>query len=237
MNNNIFEIKSLIPENLYLGAVYDALNNITNLNASKFVIHVKPYGNYQKLVHGPVFTITGRNISNEDNYDEIDLIRYETYKKEYFKNEPIIMIEKGNDNMEVATFGDITCSIYQKLGAKSIITDGIGRDIDKIKQLNFPVFCKNVSPVDAYQRWAYVDYQKPIFLDGKCICPGDYVFADSDGCIFVPKDMISDFLVELHHVMKKENDIRDFINSIDFTETNGDYNHIVANYVKEKGRF
>jgi len=155
------------------------------------------------------------------------------YDVELFKNKPIILLEKGNDENSVAHFGDITCQVYQKLGAISLITDGVGRDIDLINKLNFPVFSKAVNPIDAFDKWAYVDFQKPIFIENKNIYPNDYIFADSDGVIFIPQDLFSEFKIKLNSVLQKERSIRTFLNNTACENLDTK----ILNFVSEKGRF
>jgi CMP-N-acetylneuraminic acid synthetase/regulator of RNase E activity RraA len=232
VNNQEIENNYEIPDDVYLGAVYDALNLITN-DATKYVLNIKPMAGYNKLIHGPAFTITGNNVNKNDNYEEIDKIRYTMYKSELFKNNPIILIGIGDNNSNVAHFGDITCQVYKKLGAIGLITDGIGRDIDLIDKLNFPVFCKNVNPIDAFEKWAYIDFQKPILIENKNIYPNDYIFADRDGVIFVPNAIFNEFKLKLNEVLKKEREIRNFLKET--TLDNMDIN--VTNFVKNKGRF
>lgn len=221
-----------IPDDVYLGAVYDALNELVD-DATKFVLNIKPCAGYKHIIHGPAFTISTRNVTKEDKYDEIDMIRYQHYKKDLFVDSPIIMLEMGNDQSSIAHFGDITCRVYKKLGAAGLVTDGIGRDIDLIDKLDFPVFCKDINPIDAFEKWAYVDHSKPVFLENKCIYPGDYVFADNDGIIVVPKNMMSDFIPKLNNVLIKEREIRSYIDSIPLE--NMDVN--ISNFVRKKGRF
>lgn len=230
--DNVSNKNNEIPEDVYLGAVYDALNLMVD-DATKYVLNIKPIAGYSKIVHGPAFTISGKNCNKTDNYNEIDKIRYTMYKSELFKNKPIILLEKVNDNNSVAHFGDITCQVYQKLGAISLITDGVGRDIDLIKKLNFPVFCNAVNPIDAFEKWAYVDFQKPIFIENKNIYPGDYIFADSDGVIFIPQDMFPVFKIKLNEVLEKERNIRNFLKET----TCENLDTKILNFVLEQGRF
>ena len=227
LNNNKYNI----PGDVYLGAVYDALNLMVD-DATKYVLNIKPKAGYSKIIYGPAFTISGKKISSNENYSEIDNIRYKMYDKNLYVNNPIILLERGNDN-SVAHFGDITCQIYKKLGSIGLITDGIGRDIDLINKLNFPVFCNEINPIDAYEKWAYVDYNKPIYIENKNIFPGDYLFADNDGVIFIPKEMMKEFIIHLNTILKKENNIRKFINSLN----QDNISETITNYVSINGRF
>lgn len=206
---NDIDIKLNISDDIYLGAVYDALN-MMSVNPVDYYINIKPKAGYSELIHGYAFTIKGRKINKYENYSQLDKIRYETYKKEYFINSPIILIDTNQD-MEVAHLGDITCQIYKKMGAKGIITDGNSRDIDLIDKMKFPVFCEGINPIDALDKWAYTEYNIPIFIKNKNIYPNDYIFASKDGIIFIPSNLFNEFIINLHTIMDKERQIRKHI--------------------------
>ena len=113
---------------IYLGVVYDALREMGQ-KLETFYIDIKPKFTNEQIIIGPALTTKGRKVNRRDNYIKLDKIRIEIYKKELFKNKPIILLQ-ANDN-KVAHAGDITCQIYKSLGAVGFITDGNVRDIDK----------------------------------------------------------------------------------------------------------
>ena len=59
-----------LPEDLYLGAVYDALNMVVD-DPEKYVLGMKPMAGYEKLVHGPAFTIGGAHANKTDDFDAL----------------------------------------------------------------------------------------------------------------------------------------------------------------------
>ena len=144
MNNNIIipeicNINNDIPSDVYLGAVYDALNLIVD-DATKYVLNIKPIAGYSKIIYGPALTLYGRKITKDENYSEMDNKRFNFYKPALYKNNPIILLQ-SNDNI-ISHTGDITSKIFKKLGAKGYITDGIARDIELIDEIKFPVFVR-----------------------------------------------------------------------------------------------
>ena len=236
MNNNIIipEISKIIndiPSDVYLGAVYDALNLMVD-DATKYVLDIKPVAGYSEIIYGPALTLYGRKITKHENYSEMDNKRFNFYKSELYKNKPIVLLQ-SNDNI-ISHTGDITSKIFKKLGAKGYITDGIARDIELIDKINFPVFCKDVNPIDAISNnWAYTDINIPIKIQNLLIYPEDFIFASKDGIIVVPKNMFSTFLINLNKIMIKERKIREFVN-------NTDKNILIdkiESFIKEEGRF
>jgi len=236
MDNNIINDNSgnknnEIPDDVYLGAVYDALNLMID-DPTKFVLNIKPVAGYSKIVHGPALTLYGRKITKHEDYSQMDNKRFEFYKPELYKNNPIILLQ-SNDNI-ISHTGDITSKIFKKLGAKAYISDGIARDIELIDEIKFPVFCKNVNPIDAISnKWAYTNINIPITIENLLIYPNDYIFASKDGVIVIPQEMYNKFLIKLNFIMEKERDIRTFV-------TNTNKNNLVEeieNFIKDKGRF
>ena len=60
--DNFMDNMEDLPEDLYLGAVYDALNMVVD-DPEKYVLGMKPMAGYEKLVHGPAFTIGGAHVN------------------------------------------------------------------------------------------------------------------------------------------------------------------------------
>ena len=216
---------------IYLGAVYDALRSMGQ-KEDIFYINIKPKHLNNELISGEAFTTKGRIVKKKENYESLDLIRLNFYKKKYFKKKPIVILE-SNDN-KVAHSGDITSLIYKNLGAAGFITDGNVRDIDKIKKINFPTFCKDINPIDAIDYWALTDFQCKIKINNIEINPGDMLYASNDGIIRVKKNDFKKFLFFLKKILKKENEARTLIN---FIKKKNEYSSTLKKFVLRKGRW
>jgi len=216
---------------IYLGAVYDALREMGQ-KLESFYIDIKPKYMGDQIVIGEAFTTKGRKTKQKENYSKLDLIRLDIYKKEHFRNKPIVLLEANDD--KVAHAGDITCQIYKNLGAVGFITDGNVRDIDKCEEINFPVFCKDVNPIDAINYWALTQYQTNIKIKNVTISPGDMIYASNDGVIRVRKKNLKIFNKTLREVLKKESDVRILVKKM---KKLTDYKKTLTKFVKEKGRW
>jgi 4-hydroxy-4-methyl-2-oxoglutarate aldolase len=193
---------------LYSGVIYDAL--IFDLNYKKpFLLDssIKKVSGNNKNYVGPAFTCSSKTVKKPSEIK--DHIRIEMFKK-FFKGCFQIISTNGNDT--VAHFGDISGLIAKKFGAIGVVIDGNTRDIDLLKKNNFPVFCKDVFPVDAYGRWQITDYGKPIKMKGKSgpvkVNQGDIIFADSDAVICIHKNLAKKVLKLSLIRLKRENMIR-----------------------------
>lgn len=215
-------------KDIYLGVVYDAMR-LLGYRAQQFYLDIKPLGGYTKLISGPAFTTYGEIVSKDIDYDELDRIRLNMYRKDFFSEKPIVLLQANDDYC--AHSGDITSQIYQKLGAVGFVTDGNVRDIDRIDALKFPTFAKSANPIDAIDYWALTKFQIPIAVENVTIHPGDYIFASLDGVIVVPQKELSNFYDELEKILSKENKARQFIDSLDnMTDAQQGFNDFVDQY-------
>lgn len=201
----------MLPNDIYMGIVYDSLR-ILGEKYEDFYLNIKPKCGYTGIIQGECFTTYGEvvNVSKKD-YEKLDNIRLEFYKKEFFSKNPIVFLQANDD--KVAHSGDITSLIYQKLGAKGFVTDGIVRDADIIDKMGFPVFCKDENPIDALNYWALTKYNCSITIDGVIIDPLDYSFASKDGVIVVKKRLLDDFKKIAVEQLEREKKVRFLINN------------------------
>ncbi|MCK6263248.1 RraA family protein [Vibrio sp. ZSDE26] len=221
----------LIYKEIYSGVAYDAMR-LLGYRPEQFYINIKPLAGYDKTIIGPAFTTYGEVVSKESNYQELDNIRLDIYKKKYFNDNPIVLLQ-ANDNY-VAHSGDITSQIYQTLGAKGFVTDGNVRDLDKIDELNFPVFAENSNPIDAIDYWALTKYNVDIVIKSVSISPGDLIISSKDGVIRVPKSDLFRFEEKVRAILNKENKARDTIFKI---KNETDMSDILSKLVEEEGRW
>jgi|TARA_B110000114_G_scaffold178053_1_gene210588 4-hydroxy-4-methyl-2-oxoglutarate aldolase len=205
---------------LYAGVIYDAL--VFDLNYKKpFLLDscIKKVSGNKKNYIGPAFTCTGKTVKKTSEIK--DHIRIEMFK-EFFKGCFQVISTGGDDT--VAHFGDISGLIAKKFGAIGVVMDGNTRDIDLLKKNNFPVFCKDIFPVDAYGSWQIIDYGKPIIMKGKKgsvqVNQGDIIFADSDAVICIHKNIAKQVLKLSLTRLKRENMIRKEIKKISLKPKN-----------------
>ena len=220
-----------VPSDVYLGAVYDALN-IIHENAKDCVLDIKPAAGYKKIIHGPALTLTGRKIRKDEDYSEMDNYRFNFYDPKYYVDNPIIILE-SNDSI-ISHTGDITSTIFKKLGARGYITNGIARDVELISEVGLPVFTRGVNPIDAISNeWAYTDINVPIQIDNLLIYPEDYIFASRDGVIVIPKEKKNAFFIELNKILEKERNIRKFVRNT----SKGQLQTHITEFIRKHGRF
>jgi 4-hydroxy-4-methyl-2-oxoglutarate aldolase len=97
------------------------------------------------------------------------------------------------------------------VGRKSpgAIMDGGARDYREIVSLNFPVFCKGLSPYDSCGRMDGKERDIPIVCGGIRVLPGDLVYGDVDGVVVVPQEMAEEVITRAWEKVKGENTVRE----------------------------
>jgi 4-hydroxy-4-methyl-2-oxoglutarate aldolase len=107
---------------------------------------------------------------------------------------------------EVPVWGDLLSTISLHKGIIGLVTDGAVRDSDRIRQLQFPVFCRGTSLYSPTKLDKGV-LQEPIVLDGVDVAPGDWVVADGDGVVVIPVAEVGETLAAAQAVRKREAEI------------------------------
>ncbi len=87
-----------------------------------------------------------------------------------------------------APWGELMSTACIARGGRGAITDGLVRDITRIKQMRFPVFAAGAKPVDSKGRGLAVAYDVPVELGGVRVQPGDLIVGDLDGIVVIPQD-------------------------------------------------
>ena len=199
---------------LYAGVVYDALYYDVGYRA-RFVID-RDIGmlSGSPPVVGPAFTCWGTRPSackeSAAVVDSMDLARLEIF--EAIQPGDVVMMDTDRDKT-IAHFGDITAQIMAKSGVAGVVIDGYTRDVGKIRAMDFPLFARGSQPQDAYGKWGLLRHGLAIQFEttgGNRIIvePGDWIFADADGVLEIPRAMVEEVCEKAERRMEKENEIR-----------------------------
>jgi 4-hydroxy-4-methyl-2-oxoglutarate aldolase len=101
----------------------------------------------------------------------------------------LIVIATDSSNAS-AFWGELFSAAAKGRNAAGMITDGNLRDVEKIRDLDFPAFARSTRPVDFKGRMVLQASEVEVVVAGVSIAPGDLVAADDDGVAVVPKHAI-----------------------------------------------
>ncbi|RIA97722.1 ribonuclease E inhibitor RraA/Dimethylmenaquinone methyltransferase [Glomus cerebriforme] len=109
-----------------------------------------------------------------------------------------------------AVWGGLMNTRAKILGAKGVVVDGRIRDLEELRSDGIPVFARATSVLSAKEFTRPTALNVPIILNGNHdppikINPDDIIFADLDGIVCIPKDLLEQVLdsCEKHVAMDK----------------------------------
>jgi 4-hydroxy-4-methyl-2-oxoglutarate aldolase len=101
-----------------------------------------------------------------------------------------VMVAATNGSERTCLWGELLSTAARARGATGCLIDGHTRDVQRILEMGFPVFCTGFRPVDSSSRSTVVDYGCPVRCGDVLVRPGDIIFADIDGVVVIPQDLL-----------------------------------------------
>jgi 4-hydroxy-4-methyl-2-oxoglutarate aldolase len=96
----------------------------------------------------------------------------------------------------IAPWGELLTTAAMGRGGVGCVTDGLVRDIKRIRAMQFPIFCGGLAPLDTKGRAEMYARDVPVECGGVRVEPGDLVFGDADGLVVLPRAIADDVLVQ-----------------------------------------
>ena len=185
----------------YTGAVHDVLRMMGH---ERVVLphEIKPIDPTLKLA-GPVWTVSGHLDRTKSRHDT--LLGWCTLLSKAPAGHVVVC---QPHNREVALMGELSAQTLAARGVLGYVVDGGSRDTDLVLEQRFPVWCSFLTPSDIVARWSPDAYGAPIDIGGVTISTGDYLLADRDGVVVVPKAIAEEVVRRTEEVVSTESDMR-----------------------------
>jgi 4-hydroxy-4-methyl-2-oxoglutarate aldolase len=195
---------------LYTGAAFDALEHL-GFPHQGLAQDIKPI-RQDMIIVGPAFTIKGIPSPTPDEGLLERRIRFFSDMKAL--GCPVIDTRDCSFDTQVAHYGELNAALGKSCGAVGALVDGGCRDTGLLLKRNFPVCCRYQTPVEAFRRWTYAEWQIPIGLRGAItsivtVNPGDFIFGDLDGVVVIPHDVVVEVLERAEKFVDTEGKERD----------------------------
>lgn len=103
--------------------------------------------------------------------------------------------------------GELIANSCIKRGVAGLVIDGGVRDTAAIRNLHFPIWARYISVAGTSKSrpgWVNV----PIEIGGVSVSPGDFVVADDDGIVILPRHKAEDVLSAAEKRLQKEKNTR-----------------------------
>lgn len=119
----------------------------------------------------------------------------------------------SGDGAGVCFFGELIAIGMKERGCVGALVDGGIRDVAWIGKQGFPVYARYRTPVQSIGRWKVTGCGEPVPMPGATqphvtVSPGDFILADEDGAICVPRALVVQVLEEAERLGAREVEIR-----------------------------
>ena len=110
------------------------------------------------------------------------------------------------DYAGASVIGDLFAGMARNSGVAAVVTDGLARDIEGLRQVGIPLFARGLTPNSPLKQGPG-EIGSRISLGGVTIEAGDLVVGDEDGVVVIPRATAADVLQALEAVRAKEHDM------------------------------
>ena len=185
----------------YTGAVHDVLRTMGH---ERVVLphDIKPLDPTRTLA-GPAWTVSGHIDRTKTRHET--LLGWCTLLSKAPAGHVVVC---QPNNREVALMGELSAQTLAARGVLGYVVDGGSRDTALVLEQGFPVWCSFLTPSDIVSRWTPDAYGAPIDIGGVTIATGDYVLADRDGVVVVPRAIADEVVRRTEEVVSTESDMR-----------------------------
>jgi 4-hydroxy-4-methyl-2-oxoglutarate aldolase len=200
-SNSDRDRSELVRQKLYTAVVADSLDQIGVRNQA-----MREY--LRPVYPCPAFCGWARTIACSDVYH----VPPEPYAMEIEAIDSIlpgeVVVVSTQQSRRNAPWGELLSTAAKARGAHGAVIDGLVRDIRKIEELGFPVLASGIKPVDSMGRGIVTGYNLPVECGEVLVNPGDFVFADFDGVVVIPRNHVDEVLQLALNKATRENSSR-----------------------------
>ena len=185
----------------YTGVVHDVMRAM-GLRDFTLPAELRPLFPERRLA-GPAFTVDGRVDPRADAHET--LLAWTGLLSRCPAGH--IWVSQPNDRV-VAHMGELSAETLKDKGVLGCIADGYVRDVDFLIAMGFQTWSRGFTPRDIVGYWLPRAVDADIRIGDVIIAPGDYMLADRDGCLRVPKAIVEDVIARAETAISTENKVR-----------------------------
>jgi len=146
---------------------------------------------------GKVFFVYGYNESNWEIHEQLQNI----------DEGSIVLVETHNCNNR-AVFGELVSKyIILYKGASAIVVNGYMRDAHWLLKENFPIWCRDVTPIGCYNKKNEAEIDPQILDAWRKKYEGTIAVCDDGGVVVIPRESINEEFLEKLDFIELQEDI------------------------------
>jgi 4-hydroxy-4-methyl-2-oxoglutarate aldolase len=186
---------------LYTGVVHDVMRG---MGLRDFTLpHTLHPVTVARTIAGPVFTVRGKVKPKADPHET--LLAWTGFLSKA-KSGHVVVIA-GNDD-EVAHMGELSGETLMRKGVPGVVVDGGCRDVEFLMEMGFAVYARYATPRDIVGYWMVDAMDVPVKIGKVEVAPHDYLLADRDGIIVIPRAQADAIVSAAAAAVGTENQIR-----------------------------
>jgi 4-hydroxy-4-methyl-2-oxoglutarate aldolase len=194
----------ILRERLYTAVVSDVLDR-QGLLEQAMSARIRPLEPRMRLVGRAHTVLTADIYQRPANPYEKEIASVDSLKP------GDVMVAATNGSERTCLWGELLSTAARARGAAGALIDGHTRDVARILEMEFPLFCTGFRPVDSSSRSIVVDYDCPVLCGGVMVSPGDVIFADIDGVVVIPQDRLEETVQAALEKVQAENSSRQML--------------------------
>ena len=158
-----------------------------------FIGGIAPLTPSQPRIAGPAYTLRFLPF-REDLFDAARIGDPGSHQRRAIEEAPagsVMVVETGGVTT-AAILGDILAARLKARGVAGLVTDGVVRDADGVRQTGFPVVCAGAAAPASYNGFVDGAREVPVACGGVTVVPGDAIVADGDGAVVIPAALVAE---------------------------------------------
>lgn len=151
-----------------------------------------------------------RKTPTQGGFDK-DPIRMSSRECHYISEPGDVLCVDFGGNAEASNMGGQSCLVAKMQGVAGAIVDGAVRDVNTIRELDFPIWCRGGTPKTGKYRMEAIEVNGPVTVHDILVRPGDFVVADDSGICVIPPELVETILAEAQATEASEEKSRQMI--------------------------
>jgi 4-hydroxy-4-methyl-2-oxoglutarate aldolase len=185
----------------YTGVIHDVMRGM-GLRDFTFPPELRPLVSDAPLA-GPVFTVLGKVDPKADAHQT--LVEWTGLLS---KAKPgHIWVSQPNDRV-VAHMGELSAETLKNKGVLGCLVDVYVRDVRFMRDMGFQTWSRGYTPRDIVGYWLPAGFDVEITIGDVRVGPGDYLVADLDGAIRIPKGQVEEVVTQAEAAIATESKVR-----------------------------
>jgi regulator of RNase E activity RraA len=123
----------------------------------------------------------------------------------------VMVVENGAD---IAGMGGLMGTAMAARNFSGAVIDGGVRDVAYLQKIGFPVFALGIVPSTSVNHYRLAGTNLPVVCDGVAVNAGDFVVADGDGVVVVPRARAAEVLAMAQDLDFKEHSMYGYIEKL-----------------------